>query len=229
MSIWWTAMIFGLAGSIHCAGMCGPIALMFSSLTARKSVVAVLYNAGRAITYGVLGLISGLIGSAIFMGGGQQALSIVGGSIILIVLLLSQINIPFLRKVQEPIQCFVRTKLSALYKRKNASGVLGVGLLNGLLPCGLVYAAVGGAAATGNVWQGGLYMIIFALGTMPVMLTLSLIGTRLSGVVHRKLNKVIPYTIAVMAILLIMRGANLGIPYFSPKVEKQEVACCHRK
>lgn len=208
--------------------MCGPIALMFSSLNKQRSRAAVLYNLGRTFTYSVLGIISGLLGSAIFIGGGQQALSITGGIIILLALILTFVNLPILRKLQDPVQKFVRTRLGNLLRRKSTLASFGIGVFNGLLPCGLVYAALGGAAATGGFHHGALYMAIFGFATFPVMLTLSILGTKLSPVLHRRLNKLIPYTIAFMAVLLIIRGANLGIPYLSPKMEKQEVVCCHK-
>jgi len=100
------------------------------------------------------------------------------------------------------------------------SSVFMVGLLNGLLPCGLVYIAVAGALATGSVLEGVLYMFLFGLGTAPLLLATALIGNLSTAKIRNQLSKAIPYVVVVVGVLFILRGANLGIPYISPSAEK---------
>lgn len=227
----YAALIMGLAGSLHCAGMCGPIALLISaSGNGKRSVSgALLYNSGRIVSYAVFGSLSGLAGGAMLFFGGQQWLSIVAGIVILIALILSRYHIPALKKASAPFSNFIRTKLSGVIRNRKPGSMLTMGILNGLLPCGLVYAAIGGAAATGSVLNGALFMAVFGASTLPVMFTLSLVGTRLSPTFQHKLVKAVPYTIAIMALLLIVRGMGLGIPYLSPEIVNEHLCCCHMK
>jgi len=105
-----------------------------------------------------------------------------------------------------------------------------IGILNGFLPCGLVYIAIASAIVLGSVEQGVVYMVVFGLGTIPVMLSLSVLGNVVSIRFRKKVSKIIPYFIILIGILFILRGLNLGIPYVSPKLDKSDgtkMECCH--
>jgi sulfite exporter TauE/SafE len=104
-----------------------------------------------------------------------------------------------------------------------------IGLLNGLLPCGLVYVAIVAALATGKIWLGGLLMFSFGLGTIPMMAGMMIFGRRVSMRHRQLINRAIPYMVSVMACILILRGLNLGIPYVSPKMgdSVKEIPTCH--
>ncbi len=228
----WTALLLGVVGSLHCIGMCGPIALALPIAHMGRGfrIRGILaYNFGRAATYSVLGAISGLIGSAINWAGGQQALSITAGVIILIALFLGLAGkkIPLPRSLDR-LYGKLRSSLGNLFRDKSIKGLLFIGLLNGLLPCGLVFAALAGAAATGTFWQGALFMFVFGLGTIPAMFSLSFAAGHLSGNFRNKLRRAVPVFVSIMAILLILRGMGLGIPYVSPAVENDKQVCCHR-
>ena len=95
-------------------------------------------------------------------------------------------------------------------------------MLNGLLPCGLVYIAIAGAIGTGDVVQGTLYMILFGLGTIPMMLSISLAGNMIGLALRNRINKLIPVLVVVVGLLFILRGLDLGIPYLSPEKQKIE-------
>lgn len=105
-----------------------------------------------------------------------------------------------------------------------------VGLLNGLLPCGLVYVAIAAALATMSSLNAMLLMFSFGIGTIPVMAGLMIFGHLISINIRQKINRSVPYFVGLMAVMLILRGMNLGIPYLSPKLEKEstEVSCCHK-
>jgi sulfite exporter TauE/SafE len=102
-----------------------------------------------------------------------------------------------------------------------------LGLLNGLLPCGLVYVAGAGATATSDILDGAEYMAAFGAGTVPMMLAISLSGWLVPFSLRLKLQRLIPVSVFLLAALLILRGLALGIPYVSPDLAGGG-ACCYR-
>jgi len=221
------ALTLGFLGSFHCIAMCGPIALSLpinSTSLFHKISHLILYNLGRVITYSLLGLLFGLIGQTFLFFGFQQYLSIALGVLILISIFFSsklasknKITSFFYSKI-----AFVKGKLLKLFQKKGWVSVFNIGLLNGLLPCGLVYMAIAGALATNNYLSGSLFMALFGLATIPVMLTLSLLGNIIHLKFRRTVKNAIPIILSVMAVLLILRGLNLGIPYVSPKINVEQ-------
>ena len=113
----------------------------------------------------------------------------------------------------------VKSALGPLLRSESSLAPLLIGILNGLLPCGLVYAALFAALSMGGVSASAYYMALFGLGTIPIMLGLGLFSTIITPAVRTKLNRAVPYFLAVVAILLILRGMNLGIPLVSPKMD----------
>lgn len=234
MTLFFVAFSIGIVGSFHCVGMCGPLALalpLSQNSFLAKSTGALLYNAGRIVTYAVFGLVFGLIGQTAALFGFQQWLSIVAGAVILLFIILpKKYNIS--RLVSGKATSFftgLRNRLGLLFTQKNNSSLFVIGLLNGLLPCGLVYMAVAGAIAAGDVANSVLFMAAFGLGTLPVMWSIAFFGNYVGVTVRQKIRRAYPYMMALMACLLILRGMGLGIPYVSPELnrEKAEVhGCC---
>lgn len=223
------AFTIGLIGSLHCIGMCGPIALALpvgGYTMGGRLWAAVLYNIGRAVTYSLLGLIFGSVGMAVWLAGIQQGFSItVGIFIILLVVIPMAINhfsvVPafysrLLNKLKQALQI-------QLQKRGFVT-LFTIGLLNGLLPCGFVYVGLAGATATGHWYSGAIYMALFGLGTLPVMATLIIVKHRINLSFQRAMGKVIPYAMVTIGLLFIVRGMNLGIPYLSPSTTTKEVS-----
>jgi hypothetical protein len=233
-----SGFLVGLLGSFHCIGMCGPIALalpIHQQNTVQKILSLLTYNLGRIITYSFLGLIFGLIGKTLFIGKYQQVFSIVIGSIILLFLL-----IPFIGKklnqgtILSKYHRMIQQQLSSLFKKeKNILNLFIIGIFNGLLPCGLVYMAIAGSLSTGNINHAILFMLSFGLGTVPIMFSVAFFGNYISQSIRKKINKAVPFVIGCMAVLLIVRGMNLGIPYISPKFEQTvngtTTTCCHKE
>ena len=219
--MYWSAFVFGLLGSFHCVGMCGPIVLAVPG----KSIFSkLLYNIGRTITYAIMGLIIGIIGEGFSLAGYQQSLSVIVGAAMLLIILFTKykhFDLPLSGAVSK-IWIFSKNKLTPLFKSESAIAPLLIGLINGLLPCGLVYAAIFAAVAMGGMLESSLYMILFGLGTAPLLIALSIFGNFLSPTIRTKFNKVVPYLLGMVAILLILRGLNLGIPYVSPKMDGKE-------
>lgn len=217
-----TALIFGLLGSFHCVGMCGPIAFLLPvdhHNQVKKLGQIFLYHIGRIVAYSFIGLLFGLIGKSLNLFGMQQQLSIIIGILMLVVIFVPQ-NVFNKYNFSKPIFrviAKVKSALGAELKKKTPDTFLTIGLLNGFLPCGLVYMAVFGAIATGSALQGSLYMAMFGLGTIPLMTSAIYLGNFLNVQMRQRIRKAIPAFVVVIACLFIVRGLGLGIPYLSPK------------
>ncbi len=233
MELVFAAISLGFLGSFHCIGMCGPIALAlpvhrYSPL--KKSLAIFLYNLGRVMTYTFMGLLFGLLGQSFFMGGFQQALSISIG-----VLLLASVWLTQLHNVNVPGSGFlyrfvngVKLQLGKFFNRKGLRFLFLIGLLNGLLPCGLVYLGIAGSVASGDYMKGAAFMLYFGLGTIPVMYAVAFLGQFITLNNRNRIRRAMPFVVSMMAVMLIIRGLNLGIPYLSPAFGKNNhnVSCC---
>lgn len=227
------AFAMGLLGSFHCVGMCGPLALSLpinSDSFWSKFSGALLYNAGRIVTYSVFGLVFGAIGKSVALFGYQQWLSVILGVLIIVFVILPK-RVSSFSGNNYVMQFFekIRAALGQLFFKKNNASLFSIGLLNGLLPCGLVYMAAAGAVATGDIANSVIFMAFFGLGTLPVMWSVAFFGNYVSIGIRQKIRKAYPYMMMLMACLLILRGMGLGIPYVSPKVdttEKVVQGCC---
>ena len=225
----WTAFLLGFVGSLHCAGMCGPLALALpaaGNTTPAYVLGRVAYNAGRIITYCLLGFVFGLVGYTFLMAGLQRWVSIALGVALLLGLFASR-RLALARPVTFAVN-LLKSRMSVLLRRRSLTGLAALGLLNGLLPCGLVYVACAGAAATGSTLAGALYMTAFGVGTVPMMLAISLSGKLVPMALRLKLVKTLPVCVFLLAALLILRGMSLGIPYVSPDISASGPSCCHK-
>lgn len=226
----WTAFLLGFVGSAHCAGMCGPLALALPHWgRGQGSFLAgrLLYNFGRIVTYAMMGSVFGLLGQGVALAGLQRWVSLTLGVLILIGVFVSPrlVNrVPVARAVN-----WLKASLGSLLQRRAMPAMFGIGLLNGLLPCGLVYVAAAAATSTGDVLAGMRYMIAFGLGTLPLMLAISLLGTKLQFALRFKMQRLIPASLVLVGMLLLLRGMALGIPYVSPKLPAQPngAITCH--
>ncbi|MBF8149375.1 sulfite exporter TauE/SafE family protein [Winogradskyella sp. F6397] len=216
-----SAFILGLLGSLHCVGMCGPIAFMLPvdrSNSLKKVSQIAIYHFGRILAYSIIGLVFGLLGKSFSLFGLQQQLSIVVGVLMIIIVLLPQ-NITGKFTLTKPLYKIiskVKSSLGSALKKKTADTFLTIGFLNGFLPCGLVYMAVFGAVATGSLAEGSFYMVLFGIGTIPLMTTAIYLGKFLNSTIKQRIQKAIPVFVVVIGVLFILRGLGLGIPYLSP-------------
>ncbi|BDD11197.1 membrane protein [Fulvitalea axinellae] len=233
MILYLTALAVGLFGSFHCVGMCGPISLALplknrNFLSVLSSSLA--YNIGRSVTYAIMGASIGVLGQSFSLAGAQRYLS-VGTGVAMLLFLLIPGDLAKKTENIKPLYRFniwVKKRFGLFIKRKSTGAHFLLGTVNGLLPCGLVYIALGGALASGEAVKGALYMAFFGLGTIPMMLFVNLAGKMVSLSVRRRLNRAIPVFVFAMGVLFILRGLNLGIPYVSPKIETKdgtEVVC----
>ena len=230
------AFVMGAVGSLHCIGMCGPIAMalpMGSRSNGSRLYGGAIYNFGRITTYSWLGLVLGLAGNYLISPQVQSTASIVFGVLILTYLLLPS---KFKKGVLHisPAQSFLlklRKQLGKLFTIQNNSSLFGIGMMNGLLPCGMIYLALATSFLAGSALKGSLFMLFFGLGTFPAMLGVVFFGSFLNQQIRFKLRKMVPLFLFFMAALLVLRGLNLGIPYVSPTLPTTATAApetlCH--
>jgi sulfite exporter TauE/SafE len=218
-----TAFLLGLLGSLHCVGMCGPLALALPigvGSTGTFLIGRVLYNLGRVATYTFMGVLAGFIGQAIVFYGFQQTVSIATGTLIVVAYAFPAIAGRHLARLSflDALAARVQTAFADLLARRSVLTMLLIGLVNGLLPCGLVYVALAGSALTGGPMQGALYATLFGLGTFPMMFVVSVVGRRVSPGIRHRIARIVPVFMIVLGALFILRGMNLGIPMVSPRV-----------
>jgi sulfite exporter TauE/SafE len=237
-----TAFLLGLTSNLHCIGMCGPIAMAIpvnrtSTLSILKGIFE--YNIGRITTYGTLGLIVGMVGLTINTLGILQWISIISGVLLIVYAWRKWITIRLGNNFpQLGIQAFVSRNIGKIITSKSPFKLLLLGMLNGLLPCGMVYLALMNAILAGAPDLSSIAMIVFGVATLPAMLLVGYSANKINAAWRLKLNRTVPYLLTLVGLLIIVRGLNLGIPYLSPKVtvakeyknvpQKVEMSCCHK-
>ncbi len=213
----WTALTIGLFGSLHCVGMCGPIALSLPYQAATKvatGINALTYHGGRVLGYATIGILPGLLGQGLFIAGFQKNISLILGLLFFIGAIFSfglknrVSSIPGIRHLNG----FIQRQLSQLLKKRSRKTFLSIGYVNAFLPCGLVYLALGGAVTQTSLISGALYMAMFGLGTLPMMFGLSLTGHLVSLKTRQYFRKLIPVFMLFFALLFVIRGLNIELP-----------------
>jgi sulfite exporter TauE/SafE len=219
------AFFIGLFGSVHCVGMCGPLALAVPSFQSRWWLIIsdkLLYNIGRIITYAFLGLLIGIIGKQLWLSGLQQGVSLVSGLLIVLAGFskILKIHLPG-SKLLSPINRLLN------YALQHKAGHLVVGMLNGFLPCGFVYLALVGAINTSSLLAASAYMFWFGIGTFPLMLLAMVSSGFIGPAIRRRINKGMPYLMVCLGLWFMLRGMSLNIPYLSPQKQASGISECH--
>lgn len=218
-----TPLTIGLVGSLHCIGMCGPIALALplkGKSNIRRILGLLLYNVGRILTYAMFGTLFGLLGKSFHLAGLQRQVSVFLGILIIVGLL-----IPYVLKQKNKLTGLwykifgsLYSEMSVLLKNGSFWSLFVIGFLNGFLPCGLVYLAIAGALAQSEIIDGTLFMVLFGLGTIPAMFAVGWASKYISLTMRNAVKRASPFLVGLFGILLIFRGLNLGI-YMSPKID----------
>ncbi len=231
----YSAIVLGLISSFHCIGMCGPIAMMLPvdrNNPAKKTTQILTYQLGRLTAYSSLGLLFGLIGKGLFIAGFQQQLSIVVGLLMILVAIVPEkvfARYNFSKPIYKIISK-VKSNLGKQFKNRTYKSLFSIGLLNGYLPCGMVYVALFGAIAMQSLPLGTFYMFLFGLGTIPMMSAVVYIANFITPKTRNTIQKAIPVLTIVIGMLFIVRGLGLDIPYLSPSnmsLFVQAEANCH--
>lgn len=214
-----SGFVLGFAGSVHCIGMCGPLALSlpfqaFNGLY--KWLAVIFYNIGRISTYIGIGIAAGLLGRGVNWFGFTQIVSIVLGLLIVYSVLLPrlfpQTSLPLLKGFK---QWQINTMQKIMLKQ-SAGWMFVFGLLNGLLPCGLVYTAIAASLVAHNIYESMLFMGFFGIGTIPAMILLVAAAQYIPQKIRNQFRKLVPVFTFIIGCLLILRGLNLDIPFVSP-------------
>lgn len=228
-----SAFVMGLAGSLHCIGMCGPLALSLPvshNNDLSRITGGFIYNSGRILSYAMMGLIFGSLGSLIIATKWQSGLSIALGAVILLYLLIPKKYFHFTttNRLGKPFM-LLRQQLGKLFQSKKLSSLFFIGILNGFLPCGLVYLALSSSVISASPVNGSMFMLFFGLGTFPMMFATVLMGNYLNQSIRQRIHKAVPLLLFFMAVLLVLRGMNLGIPFVSPGFggHQPDVVECH--
>ncbi len=223
-----SALGLGFASGFHCIGMCGPIALSMGLTKSQATnfyLQNLTYQFGRITTYALLGGILGIVGQGFSMGGFQQVLTIVAGVLLIVMALFSfggkdfASKIPFLSKFLYQ----VKINLGKFLQKADYRSRFTTGILNGFLPCGMVYMALTASLAAGGVAQGAAFMALFGLGTLPFMFAVVFAGNLMTAAFRTQVLRVIPIVMILLGCLFILRGMEVGIPYISPKKEALKV------
>lgn len=212
----WTALAIGFLGSFHCIGMCGPIALALpGSEGSLLSLISgrVLYNLGRILTYSLLGAILGFIGHSIALAGLQKLLSVLLGVSIIATVIFRSSYLKRIKKITGVNVLFRQLKgvISSQFNKRGTGTLFTIGILNGLLPCGFVYVGLAGSITTGSLIKGAIYMSLFGLGTLPVMLTMSLAPSFISLGLRQQINRYIPVLAILLGLFLVYRGLFMNL------------------
>ena len=221
------AFFIGLFGSVHCIGMCGPLAFAvptFDNRWWRIVIDKVTYNAGRVITYTLLGLLIGLLGRQLWLAGLQQGVSVVSGLLIIGAGFSRLIKVKFSKST-------LITKLLAPFNRlisyalRHKAGHFTIGILNGFLPCGFVYLALIGAVNTPSPYSSAQYMFWFGVGTFPLMLLATVSSGFIGPIFRLRINSIMPYLMVFLGCWFVLRGLGLDIPYLSPAKQDSGITC----
>jgi len=232
-----SGLLIGIAGSIHCAGMCGPLQLLVPSMVkGHKAGIRefICYHSGRLVLYTSIGVISGILGLQLFLFQSFQWTSVILGITMLIMAWIglnkpNKINAWILNKIQQ----LMGTSYQSMRIKPSYLLIFNIGFLNGLLPCGLVYFAILNALSSQTPFNSMISMFGFGVGTLPVFVLIKGIRPRLAS--SEFIRKLQPWLLSLVALMLIIRGLNLGIPYLSPKIElspkhsEPSIECCNGK
>jgi hypothetical protein len=223
-----SALALGFASSFHCIGMCGPIALSLG-LTKKQAANFYLqnltYQFGRIVTYSILGAVLGIVGKGFAMAGFQQYLTIAVGILLIVMALFSFGGKDFASKIPflSTFLLKVKMNLGKLLRKADYQSRFATGILNGLLPCGMVYMALTASLASGGIWEGAVFMALFGLGTLPFMFAVVLAGSLMTQAFRIKVLKFVPMMMIILGGLIVLRGLHPGIPYLSPPNESLQV------
>jgi hypothetical protein len=211
--------------------MCTPLQLMVIGVPGKSGSLRYvpLYHAARLLTYTGLGALAGFFGKGLGLQEWQQQSSLLSGLILLFAFAafyllkldqrLSRLFFPYLSRMRGRLQ---QNKSSQLLYYS------GSGMLNGLLPCGMVYLAIFPAMASESTFGAASYMLLFGLGTLPLLLLGNASGLRFLQSSKIRWERYVPWMIILTATLLILRGMDLGIPFLSPQmpIEGASVESC---
>lgn len=221
----WSAFILGLVGSLHCAAMCGPLMLGLSVRHRGQWFALLTHHTGRWVGYALLAVVFQLLIAPVYLFKLQQYIGLIAGLLLVVFALKNYIK-P-VKQLFAGLSRILQTRMTSV--KGGPGGNFTLGVLNGLLPCGLSFGAAILSMNTGSWYQAISYMGLFALGTLPVLVAISVMPRFGKGSWLKRMQALTPKVLILTGLILILRSAGLGIPYVSPSynVEEQKTECCH--
>lgn len=221
-----TALIIGFLGSLHCAGMCSPLAIAVTSLSKPAFVNRLLYNVGRIGSYSLQGTVAALAGFMFERTGLQVVLSITLGVLLIIAGFagITSFRIPGITSGLQRLTTFIKIRLSSFLTQKTKIALITTGMLNGLLPCGLTYMALSYCITLTQPQEGFIFMLLFGLGTLPVMLGFTSIIQSIMFYFNISFRKITTVTMVAVGLLLVSR--TLYSQHTAHPVDKDGITIC---
>jgi sulfite exporter TauE/SafE len=205
--MWATALIMGLAGSLHCVGMCSPLV---AAATFQKPFLPskLLYNGGRLAMYGLMGAGAAGVGTLLDLRPLQNHLSAALGLLLVLVALLgmARVRLPWAGALANRFVVMLKQLFGRALKQKTPLFLFVTGALNGLLPCGLTYLALLFCFTLPSPLEGFGYMVIFGAGTLPAMLGVGWLWGWLAGRFPVSLQTITLVSLLALGVLLMARG-----------------------
>lgn len=225
--ILFTALAIGFLGSLHCAGMCSPLAIAVTNLSKPALINRVLYNGGRIVSYGIQGVVAASVGFVFERTGLQGIFSVSLGVLLIIAGFagMTNFNVPFISSGINKLTTFIKIRLGDFMKRKSKAALITTGMLNGLLPCGLTYMALSYCVTITEPVTGFLFMFIFGLGTLPVMLGFTSLVQKLMRYFNISFSKITTFSMVFVGLLLVSRSLYSHHTSNHP-VDKDGISLC---
>lgn len=219
----WAALLIGFLGGFHCVVMCGPLVLYLRHKRNTYGIPEfVLHQFGRLLGYAILGGIAGWVGFGFSLVSLHRYVSILLGVLLLYSSLSTLFSFPYFLSLNHLFK--VNSRIGSLFGRLSTTSIVSLGLLNALLPCGLVYTALAASTALFDPIKSMLFMGLFGLGTVPALVLSYSISTSTFIAKQKRFRVVLPITTALVGVLLILRGLTIGIPFVSPPKKHLEVS-----
>lgn len=220
-------MLIGLAGSLHCVGMCSPLALAVSGMSRSFVIARLFYNAGRILVYGLLGALVGSLGAIAGLTQYQTLLSAAVGAVLVLLGIggVSVIRIPVLTPALQRLANALKSLFAAQVKSKSVPSFVLMGAINGLLPCGLTYFALTYCVTLPNALTGFQFMLLFGAGTLPVMLGIPAVLSLVSSRLKVSLQRVTAAVMILLGVFLLVRSVMVHPQAMTPASASTEVVC----
>lgn len=222
-----TALIMGFAGSIHCMGMCSPLAIAVTHMTPGIFLNKLIYNLGRILMYSLFGAVVSLAGKVLPISGYQNLISLTLGVILLMVGVSGlSIKLPLVAHGLQQLSMFLKKQFAHFLQQKNYRSVFILGLFNGMLPCGLTFLALTFCLALTGPLEGFIFMMLFGMGTLPAMFGLPILWSAALKKLKWNLNKVTTVLLIASGGLLIARVFLVAASHAHSVSEGIDIVLC---
>jgi sulfite exporter TauE/SafE len=209
------ALIMGFTGSLHCIGMCSPLAMAVTKKSSKAITNRLLYNSGRIFAYGIVGAFVASIGFTFPISKYQNLLSLIMGLALIIIGLtsISHLSIPFFTTGLSKLSGLLKNAFAQFLSGKNLSSIFLLGILNGFLPCGLTFLALSYCVILPTPWEGFTFMIFFGAATLPAMLGFTGLFRIMTDRFHFSSQRLTTSLLVISGVSLIARVFWIHIPH----------------